>query len=184
MIVELYRRFMYGRSADRIGPDIFATHWRLHLQSTMLALCKDKFLSFHATAAFRPGAYAIGCSAISIGRRVAIRPGTMLFAVVPVPPGAGITIEDDVLIGSGVHIYVGNHKFNDPSTPIIDQGHEEFRPVVLRKGCWIGANAIILAGVTVGENAVVGAGAVVARDVAPRTVVAGNPAQAIREIVL
>ncbi len=113
-----------------------------------------------------------------------IRPGAMLSTVASVPPIAGITIEDDVLIGSGVDVYVGNHKFNDPSTSIIDHRHEECRPVVLRKGCWIGANAIILAGVTVGENAVVGAGAVVTRDVPSRTVIAGNPARLIREIVL
>ncbi len=47
---------------------------------------------------------------------------------------------------------------------------------------WIGAGATILPGVTVGENAVVGAGSVVTHDVAPNTIVAGNPARLIREI--
>lgn len=139
-------------------------------------------MHFDATAEFRPGAYAVGCSRITIGMRVTIRPGTMLFAVAPAPPGAGITIEDDVLIGSGVHIYVGNHKYGDPAAPIINQGYEQFRPVVLKSGCWIGANATVLAGVTIGENAVVGAGSVVTTDVQARTVVAGNPARVIREI--
>jgi acetyltransferase-like isoleucine patch superfamily enzyme len=53
---------------------------------------------------------------------------------------------------------------------------------IVRKGAKIGANATILPGVVIGENALVGAGAVVVRDVAPGTVVAGNPARVIRNI--
>jgi acetyltransferase-like isoleucine patch superfamily enzyme len=53
---------------------------------------------------------------------------------------------------------------------------------VVRKGAKIGANATLLPGVIIGENALVGAGAVVVRDVAPGTVVAGNPARVIRQI--
>jgi acetyltransferase-like isoleucine patch superfamily enzyme len=47
---------------------------------------------------------------------------------------------------------------------------------------WIGANVIILKGVTIGEGAIVGAGSVVTKDVPPYTIVAGNPARIIREI--
>jgi acetyltransferase-like isoleucine patch superfamily enzyme len=53
---------------------------------------------------------------------------------------------------------------------------------VIRRAAKIGANATILPGVIVGEHALVGAGAVVVRDVAPGTVVAGNPARVIRRI--
>jgi acetyltransferase-like isoleucine patch superfamily enzyme len=176
--LSLAQRVRYWRSADRIGQDIPWTHWRLHFKPTMRALCEAKFAHFGEGAEFRPGAYAITCSRISLGRRVAIRPGTMLFA----DPEAGITIEDDVLLGSGVHIYVGNHQFHDPSTPIIDQGRLPSKPVTLACGCWIGANAIILPGVTIGANAVVGAGSVVTRSVEPRVVVAGNPARVIRRL--
>ena len=47
--------------------------------------------------------------------------------------------------------------------------------------CFIGARSIIMPGITIGEGAIVGAGAVVIRDVAPYTMVAGNPAKFIRE---
>ncbi len=50
------------------------------------------------------------------------------------------------------------------------------------RNAWIGAGATILPGVTVGENAVVAAGAVVTKDVAPNTVVGGNPAKLIKTI--
>ena len=55
-------------------------------------------------------------------------------------------------------------------------------PVKIADNVWIGMNAIILKGVTVGENSVVAAGAVVTRSVSPNTVVAGNPAVAVRQL--
>ena len=180
-LTELRNRLHFWRTTDRIGPDIPLTHWRLHLKTTMLALCKSKFKRFDDTAEFRPGAYAIGCRRISIGKRVVIRPGCMLHAN-PLNAAGEIEIEDDVLLGSGIHIYVDKHAFDNPETPIIDQGDAEPRPVVLKRGCWVGANAIILPGVVVGENAVVGAGSIVTQTVPPRTLVAGNPARVIREI--
>lgn len=47
---------------------------------------------------------------------------------------------------------------------------------------WIGANAIILRGVTIGEGGIVGAGSVVTKDVPAFTIVGGNPARVIREL--
>lgn len=49
--------------------------------------------------------------------------------------------------------------------------------------CWIGAGAIILNGVTIGDGAVVGAGAVVTKDVEPYTIVTGNPARKIKDVI-
>lgn len=178
---ELIERIRFWRSADRIGPDIPWTHWRLHFKSTMEKLCHAKFRRFGNDAEFRLGAYAVVCSKIELGDRVVIRPGTMLFAD-PRSGEAGITIEDEVMLGSGVHIYTLNHRFNDPQKPIIDQGHLESKAVLLRKGCWIGANAIILPGVEIGENAVVGAGSVVTKSIPPRMLAVGSPAKVIRQI--
>jgi len=172
---------MFWHNADRIGPDIPYTHWRLHFKSTMLKLCKRKFLHFDDTADFRPGAYAICCSKISVGKRVVVRPSSMLFAD-PREGGAGIIIEDDVMMGSGIHLYVHNHCFDNPDIPIIDQGHYVSQEVVLKKGCWVGANAIVLPGVTIGENAVVSAGSVVTKSIPPRVLAGGNPAGVMRSI--
>ena len=93
-----------------------------------------------------------------------------------------IVIEDDVMLGAGVHIYVNNHCFDRKDIPIIDQGYYPSKPVRLRRGCWIGANAILLPGVVVGLNAVVGAGSIVLKSVPDYVVVAGNPAKFIRAI--
>jgi len=171
--VNILKKIRFWSRSDRIGPDIPYNHWRLHFKGLMYKLCKRKFHYFTKTSEFRPGAYAVYCSKISIGRRVVIRPLTMLFA------------DSDnliVMLGSGVQIYVNNHSYEDTSVPIIDQGYLDCRDVVLESGCWVGSNSIILPGVTIGKNSVVAAGSVVKSSVPDFTVVAGNPAKVIRKI--
>ena len=56
------------------------------------------------------------------------------------------------------------------------------KPIIIDDGCWIGANATIIGGVTIGEGAVVAAGAVVTKDVEPYTMVGGVPAKIIKEL--
>lgn len=55
-------------------------------------------------------------------------------------------------------------------------------PIHIGDNVWIAANVVILPGVSIGEGAVVGAGSVVTKDVAPFTLVAGNPAHVIKKI--
>ena len=54
------------------------------------------------------------------------------------------------------------------------------RPIRIGRAAWIGFDSCVLPGVTIGEGAVVGARSVVMEDVAPFTIVAGNPARTIR----
>ena len=61
-----------------------------------------------------------------------------------------------------------------------DWTHVAHAAVTIKDKAWIGFNVSILKGVTIGEGAVVGAGSVVTRDVAPYSVVAGNPVRLIR----
>jgi acetyltransferase-like isoleucine patch superfamily enzyme len=62
------------------------------------------------------------------------------------------------------------------------QGGGPARPVRIGRNVWIGFDACVLPGVTIGEGAVVGARSVVAEDVPPYTVVAGNPARVVRRL--
>lgn len=182
LINEIIRKYRFCRDTDRIGPDIPFTHWKLYFNNPMLKLCKKKFKFFSDSAQFRAGAYAVGCSKISIGNRVIIRPQVMLFGETLMGMECSILIEDDVMMGSGVHIYVNNHKFDDPNIPIINQGYYPDEQVVLKKGCWIGANAIILPGVTIGENSVIGAGSIVTKSIPDRVVAVGSPARVVKSI--
>lgn len=181
MLGMIYNKIKFDTTSDRIGPDLPFSHWKLYFKTLMRKICQSKFKYFADNAEIRPGVYVIGCSKISVGERVVLRPSTMLFAD-PTENGAGITIEKDVLIGSGVHFYVNNHKYDNPYVPIIDQGHYPSKEITVRKGAWIGANVILLPGVIIGENTVVAAGSVVTKSLPARVLAAGVPAKVIKQL--
>ncbi|MBT0993778.1 sugar O-acetyltransferase [Cellulomonas sp. DKR-3] len=92
--------------------------------------------------------------------------------------GAPITVGDDVLVGPKVGLYTSNHALD------LDErvaGACVARPITIGHGVWIAGGATVLPGVSIGDGAVVGAGSVVTRDVAPRTLVVGNPARVVRQ---
>lgn len=148
----------------------------------MKKLCIKKFKKFSDTSEIRPGAYVVGCSKIEIGSRVVIRPACMLFGE-SASLSCSISIEDDVMLGAGVHIYINNHKFEKLGIPFIDQGYYPDEAVIIKKGSWIGANVILLPGVTIGENTVIGAGSIVTKSIPSNVVAAGNPARIIKELM-
>ena len=104
---------------------------------------------------------------IKIGDNVFINSNILLMA------RGGITIEDDVMIAGNVQLLSNNHDEYDRQILIC-------KPILIKKGAWIGAGASILPGVTVGEYAIVGAGAIVTKDVPDYAVVVGSPAKVVK----
>lgn len=92
-----------------------------------------------------------------------------------------VTIGSHVNLAQGITITALNHNFDD-SEKRIDQQGISTKEVVLEDDIWVGANAVILPGVTIGKHAVVAAGAIVTKDVPPHSLVAGVPAKVIRQI--
>jgi UDP-2-acetamido-3-amino-2,3-dideoxy-glucuronate N-acetyltransferase len=100
---------------------------------------------------------------VVIGDVCKIRP----FVFIP----TGVTIGDEVFIGPNV-------SFTNDKYPKA-RGEWKLLRTRIENGVSIGANSVILPGVTIGEDALVGAGSVVTKNVPSRTIVAGNPAHII-----
>lgn len=92
-----------------------------------------------------------------------------------------VTIGNHVNLAQGITVTALNHNFDDPQKRIDEQGVST-KPVVIEDDIWIGANAVILPGVTIGHHTVVAAGAVVTKDVPPHSLVAGVPAKIIKQL--
>jgi len=126
-----------------------------------------------------PAARAIGAgcffhsSEISIGARTFINDFCYFENVAP------IAIGDDVAIGMQTAIVTSTHELGNRSAR---SGRWGVLPVSIGDGCWIGARAMILPGVTIGEGTVVAAGAVVTSNCEPNHLYGGVPAQAVRKL--
>jgi acetyltransferase-like isoleucine patch superfamily enzyme len=92
-----------------------------------------------------------------------------------------VTIGNHVNLAQGITVTALNHNFKDTSLRIDEQGFST-KPIVIEDDVWIGANAVILPGVTIGKHVVVAAGAVVTKGVPDNTIVGGVPAKEIKKI--
>lgn len=92
-----------------------------------------------------------------------------------------VTIGDDVMMGPRCTILTRNHRIDDVTVSMNQQGFGDYQPVVIEDDVWIGANVTIMPGVRVGTGSVLAAGAVVAHDVPPFSIVGGVPAKVLRD---
>lgn len=106
----------------------------------------------------------------------------------PLWPIDQLYIGDYVCIGAEAVILMGgNHTHRTdwfslyPFLDVIREAYIGKGDTVIDNGAWIGMRAMIMPGITIGEGAVVASGAIVTKDVAPYTIVAGNPAAPIRQ---
>jgi len=113
---------------------------------------------------------------VKIGRHVFIGPNMLIDLVYP----HLVTIEDYVSMGYGM-IFAHSNPTNSKEVKKYYYPRK-VAPVRLKRGAWLGAGVVVLPGVTIGENSVVGAYSLVSKDVKPYTVVAGNPANQIKEL--
>jgi acetyltransferase-like isoleucine patch superfamily enzyme len=93
----------------------------------------------------------------------------------------GVVIGDQVSIGHHVSLLSANHGWSDETLPI-RENPVTLATVIISDDVWIGSGCQILSGVTVGSRSIVAAGAVVTKEVAPRSIVAGVPARAIKSL--
>ncbi len=90
-----------------------------------------------------------------------------------------IYISDDVMIGPNVTLATAGH----PIAPEYREIGAQFNiPIHIGRNVWIGANSVVLPGITIGENSVIGAGSVVTKDIPSNVVAVGNPCRVLRAI--
>lgn len=93
--------------------------------------------------------------------------------------GVGIRIGSQTLLGAGAMVFDCDFHAPEGEFGWRNEYRAGARPVVIGRGVFIGARAIVLKGVTIGDRAVVGAGAVVTKDVPPGHRAVGNPARIV-----
>lgn len=92
---------------------------------------------------------------------------------------APIYIGDDVMFGPNVVLCTATH----PVSPVLRKKVAQYNlPVTIGNGVWIGANVMVMPGVTIGENSVIGAGSVVTKDIPADVVAVGSPCRVLRPI--
>lgn len=133
--------------------------------------------------------FLLRCFGANIGRGVNILPSCKVWAPWNLTMGDhsclsedvdcytvdAVTIGNQVVISQGAFLCCASH---DISSTIMELSH---KPIVIGDNAWVAARAFVGPGVTVGEGAVVAACAVVTEDVAPWTVVAGNPVRFVKK---
>lgn len=118
--------------------------------------------------------FARGNAQIKIGANCGISNATIFACEL-------ITIEEQVFIGGGVKIYDSDFHWINFEKRINSVGGVT-KPVIVKRGAFIGAHSLILKGVTIGERSVIGAGSVVTKNIPDGEVWAGNPAKFIKYI--
>jgi acetyltransferase-like isoleucine patch superfamily enzyme len=91
-----------------------------------------------------------------------------------------VTIGSNIIFAQHVVVSGLNHDYQDLSLPIHRQ-KVTTKKITIEDECWIGANCVIMAGVTIGKHSVIAAGSVVTKDIPPYSVAAGNPARVIKQ---
>ena len=121
-----------------------------------------------------------GCFLNALEGQISIKDHSNLGPDITIYGFGSVSIGSHVAIASYSTVVASNHNFEDRDTYITLQGSTG-KGISIEDDVWIGANCVILDGVTVGTGSVVGAGSVVSKSVAPYSVVAGVPARLIRK---
>ena len=135
------------------------------------------------------------------GKKVVVGRNFRAYGIKNITLGSDVSLgENNLFMTTRANIIIGNHVMTGPNVTMITGGHrtdligrymttvgdsekrpEDDRDIVLQGDNWIGANAIILRGVTIGEGAIIAAGSVVTKDVPPYSVFGGVPAHCIKD---
>lgn len=149
----------------RLAQLIFKLNHTMPMTEEYAAVIRELFEDRIGTGSFVAAPVQGVClDQVTIGKKVVINSNCLMMS------RGGITIEDDVQIASNVSLISNNHDLYERQVLTC-------KPILIKRGAWIGAGATILPGVTVGRYAVVGAASVATHDVPDYAVAVGSPAR-------
>ena len=138
----------------------------------------------------------IRCQLIALGSgKISIGNNTYIGGPSKVGATESITIGNDVIISGDVHIFDNNNHPTAPEArlamtqsadsegPLWSWIESESKPVVIEDNVWIGERCTVLKGVKIGRGSIVACNSVVTNDVPPYTIVAGNPAKVVKNLL-
>jgi acetyltransferase-like isoleucine patch superfamily enzyme/glycosyltransferase involved in cell wall biosynthesis len=170
---------MLGKIADGVRSMLDPMTWLhslriLHFYSYKHVREKRK-IKMGSDQVFAPNVSIANGERITLGSRCHVGERVCLWAG---NETGRITLGDDVMIGPGTVVTASDYGLVEGTPPAFQPKNE--RDIVIRDGVWIGANAVVTAGVTIDEGCIVGAGSVVARDLPANMICAGVPARPLR----
>jgi acetyltransferase-like isoleucine patch superfamily enzyme len=113
-----------------------------------------------------------GVGDVTIGKQSIVGMGNVIIGPV--------SIGNEVMLAQNIVISGLNHGYEDVSISPRQQ-KEVCKQIIIADDVWIGANAVITAGVTIGKHSVIGAGSVVTKDIPEFSVAIGNPAKVVKK---
>jgi acetyltransferase-like isoleucine patch superfamily enzyme len=160
--VELAKRQAFAR-----GP----------MHGNVLQMLLEDRLQIGPHAYFEPGVWLT-----SDAGRISIGGGSLLNLNVMIAAVDEVVIGDHCMFANGCLVTDGNHRFDDPETPVPWQGFTSKGPVRIGDNVWFGANVVVTNGVTIGRRSVIGANSVVTDDLPEFSIAAGAPARVLKQI--
>jgi acetyltransferase-like isoleucine patch superfamily enzyme len=179
-----HREYMVGRARAEVSARLARLRGVEVEFGSKVRFIDGRALKFRGPGPFR---FGDGCEFRSgpIRSRIATRPGGEIVFGERVSFNYGLNIHSSVSIEIGDHTLGGSQVtiYDTSFHPVDEIAPTKTAPVKIGRHVWLAHGCTILAGVTIGDHAVIGAGAVVARDVPPRTLMAGNPARPARQLM-
>ena len=167
------RRWRINRHMARAGAFI-----RHPVDGELLEALDEGRLSIGSGTLLEPGCWITMAAEarISIGEGCFLNKNTMLAA------HERIEVGDHVMFANNCFVGDADHRYDDPDTPITQQGFVGRGAVRIGSNVWFGVGCVVTGGVEIGDRAVIGANSVVTKDIPAGTIAAGAPAKVLREI--